>query len=141
MASVSRQLKEFRDFVMQGNIVALAVAVVLATAFGALITSFVSNLLTPLISIPGTTNFADLDFTIRDSVFRYGAVLNALISFVLIAAAVYFVVVRPLKALDARRHAGEEVDVTTRQCPECLNEVSKAARRCGYCTSQLTPVS
>jgi large conductance mechanosensitive channel len=102
-------LGEFRDFVMRGNIVELAVAVVLATAFGALVKAFVDNLLTPLIAaIFGKPDFATLSFTINNSTFTYGAFINALISFVLIAAAVFFVVVKPLNAHAARQKKGEE---------------------------------
>ena len=135
-------LKDFKTFIMRGNVVELAVGIVIGVAFGTVITSFVTNLLTPIISIPGTTNFSSLDFTIRDSVFAYGAFLNDLISFVLVAAAVFFFVVRPLNALAARRPPAEEVvDVTTRECPDCLSEVPKGARRCSFCTSQLVPLS
>lgn len=136
-------LKDFKAFILRGNVVELAVGVVIGVAFGTVISSFVKNLLTPLVSIPGTTNFSSLDFTIRDSVFAYGTFLNDLISFVLVAAAVFFIVVRPLNAFMARRTPVEEevVDVTTRECPECMSLVPKGARRCGFCTSQLVPVS
>lgn len=136
-------LQIFKAFIMRGNVVELAVGVVIGVAFGTVISSFVKNLLIPLVSIPGMTNFSSLDFTIRDGVFAYGTLLNDLISFVLVAAAEFFFVVRPLNALMARRTPVEEevVDVTTRECPECPSLVPKGARRCGFCTSQLVPVA
>jgi large conductance mechanosensitive channel len=101
-------LKEFKAFIMRGNVVDLAVAVVIGAAFGGVVTSLVENILTPLIGIPGKTDFAALHFTINDSVFRYGLFLNSLISFVSIAAAVFFFVVKPLNVLAERRKRGEE---------------------------------
>ncbi len=97
-------LKEFRSFLMRGNIVELAVAVVIGAAFGALVTSFVANLVTPIIAaIVGKPDFSDLTFTINDSVFRYGSFLNALLAFVSIAAAVFFFVVKPIDAVQRAR--------------------------------------
>ena len=101
-------LKEFKAFVMRGNVVDLAIAVVIGSAFGAVVTSLVENILTPLIGIPGQNDFAKLEFTINESVFRYGLFLNALVSFVLIAAAVFFFVVKPLNVLAERRKRGQE---------------------------------
>jgi large conductance mechanosensitive channel len=101
-------LKDFKAFIMRGNVVDLAVAVVLGAAFGAVVTSLVENIITPLVGIPGKTDFASLHFTINDSVFRYGAFLNSLISFVSIAAAIFFFVVRPLNVLAERRKRGQE---------------------------------
>ena len=101
-------LKEFKAFIMRGNVVDLAVAVVIGVAFGVVVSSLVANIITPLIAIPGKTDFAALEFTINDSVFRYGLFLNDLISFVSIAAAVFFFVVRPLNRLAERRKRGEE---------------------------------
>jgi large conductance mechanosensitive channel len=132
-------LKEFRAFVLRGNVVDLAVAVVIGVAFGAVIASLVENLLTPLIAaIFGEPDFAGLSFTINDSTFRYGAFLNSVISFVLIATAVFFVVVKPLGAYLVRRRR-EEV-ATTRTCPECLSEIPLAARRCAFCASEVPAV-
>jgi large conductance mechanosensitive channel len=132
-------LKEFRAFVLRGNVVDLAVAVVIGVAFGAVIASLVENLLTPLIAaIFGEPDFAGLSFTINDSTFRYGAFLNSVISFVLIAAAVFFVVVKPLGAYLARRRREEAA--TTRTCPECLSEIPLAARRCAFCASEVPAV-
>jgi large conductance mechanosensitive channel len=131
--------KDFKAFIFRGNVVDLAVGVVIGAAFGTVIASFVKNLLTPLVSIPGTTNFADLHFTIRDSVFAYGAFLNDVIAFVLIAATVFFFVVRPINALLARTKSPAEEDVPTRECPECLSLIPKAAHRCSFCTSEVIP--
>jgi large conductance mechanosensitive channel len=99
--------KEFKAFISRGNVVDLAVAVVIGAAFGAVVTSFVENIITPIIGIPGKNDFSTLHFTINDSVFRYGLFLNALISFLSIAAAVFFFVVKPLNMLAERRKKGE----------------------------------
>ena len=116
-------LKDFKTFVLRGNVVDLAVAVVIGAAFGAVVMSFVADLLTPILSIPGKYSFADLTFTVHHSVFYYGRFLNALISFVLIVAAVFFFVVKPINALAARRKKGQEAEPGTRDCPECLSEI------------------
>jgi len=129
-------LKGFRAFVLRGNVVDLAVAVVIGAAFGAVITAFVADLITPLIAaIFGTRDFSQLSFTIRQSTFLYGSFLNAVLSFLLIAVAIYFFVVVPLNALAARRKDQEQA--TTRACPFCTNEVALTATRCPFCTSQL----
>ena len=131
-------LKEFRQFLMRGNLVDLAVAVVIGTAFGALVASLVANLITPIIAaIVGKPDFSNLTFTIHDSVFRYGSFLNALISFVSIAAAVFFFVVKPINAMTLRMKGSEEA--TQRECPECLTEIPTKARRCAACTAEVTP--
>src|SRR4051794_10677503 len=105
--------KEFKAFIMRGNVVDLAVAVVLGAAFGAVVTSLVENLITPLVGIPGKTDFSTLDFTINESKFRYGLFLNALISFLSIAAAIFFFVVKPLNMLAERRKRGEAAEEDT----------------------------
>jgi large conductance mechanosensitive channel len=130
-------LKEFRQFVMRGNVVDLAVAVVIGVAFGAVVTALVTDLITPLVAaIFGKPSFAGLSFTINKSTFLYGAFINAIVSFLVVAAAIFFLVVKPLNMLAARRAAREpEAAVTTRECPECLSEIPIAARRCAYCTS------
>jgi large conductance mechanosensitive channel len=129
-------LKEFREFLMRGNVVDLAVAVVIGAAFGALITALVDNLLTPLIAaIFGEPDFSQLSFTINGSVFTYGVFINALIAFILIAAAVFFVVVKPYNAYRARQE--RDAEATLKACPECTNEIAVAARRCPFCTAQL----
>jgi large conductance mechanosensitive channel len=133
--------KGFRDFIMRGNVVDLAVAVVIGAAFGALITAFVADVITPLVAaIFGQPDFSQLTFTINSSTFKYGAFINAVISFLLIALAIYFVVVVPMNKLAERRARGQApADATTKQCPECLSEIPIEAKRCAFCTSELTP--
>ena len=130
-------LAGFRQFVLRGNVVDLAVGVVMGAAFGAVVAALVKDLLTPLIAaIAGKPDFSQVEFTLNGSKFAIGEFINALVSFVLIAAAVYFFVVLPMNALIARMHRGEAPpDPTTRKCPECLSEIPLAARRCAYCTS------
>jgi large conductance mechanosensitive channel len=127
-------VKDFKAFLLRGNLVDLAVGIVIGIAFTAVVTSLVSSLITPLIAaIFGSPNFADLTFTINGSVFTYGAFLNALISFVLIAFVVFFAVVKPVNALVAR--SKKEEAATTRPCPECLTEIPLEATRCSACTA------
>jgi large conductance mechanosensitive channel len=133
-------LKEFRAFLLRGNVIDLAVAFVIGVAFAAVVTSFVQDLLTPLIAaIFGKPDFSGLTFTINGSVFRYGAFINAVIAFVLVAAAIFFVVVKPLGAYLVRRKAQEVA--TTKSCPECLSEVPSAATRCAFCTVEVQSVA
>jgi large conductance mechanosensitive channel len=134
-------LKDFKEFILRGSVVDLAVGIVIGAAFTAVVTSFVTNLLTPLVSIPGKTNFKNLTVTVGHGTFSYGLFLNALIAFVLVAAALFFVVVRPLNALVARRRAGEDAEPGTRDCPECLSEIPALARRCPFCTSEVQPTA
>jgi large conductance mechanosensitive channel len=134
-------LKDFKAFVLRGNVVDLAIAVVIGAAFGAVVTAFVKDLLTPLIAIPGKADFSSLTFTINGSVFRYGDFINVLISFLTIAAAVFFFVVRPINTLMARRRTEHDVESETRECPECLSNVPRAATRCAFCTTKLTPAT
>jgi large conductance mechanosensitive channel len=130
-------LKEFRQFVTRGNVVDLAVAVVIGVAFGAVVTALVADLITPLVAaIFGKPSFANLSFEINQSTFLYGAFINAVLSFLVVAAAIFFLVVKPLNVLAARRAAREpDAPATTRECPECLSEIPIAAHRCAYCTS------
>jgi large conductance mechanosensitive channel len=134
-------MKDFKAFILRGNVVDLAVGIVIGAAFTAVVTAFVGNLLTPLIAIPGKTNFSALSFTVGGGTFHYGLFVNALIEFVLVSAAVFFLVVRPLNALMTRRRAGQETEPGTRDCPECLSEIPTAARRCSFCTSEVPPVA
>jgi large conductance mechanosensitive channel len=129
----------FRNFIMRGNVVDLAVAVVIGAAFGAVVTAFIKDLLMPLVgAIFGTHNFSADAFVLNHSHFFYGDFVDALIAFVSIAAAIYFFVVAPLNALAARRAAGQvPADADTRPCPECLSEIPKAASRCAFCTSEV----
>lgn len=133
-------LKDFKQFLLRGNVVDLAVAVVVGAAFGAVVTALVADLLTPIIAaIFGKHDFSSLTFTINGSRFLYGAFLNAIIAFVSIAAAVFFFVVRPVNMLMARRRSSEPVDETVRDCPECLSQIPIEARRCAFCTSVVAP--
>jgi large conductance mechanosensitive channel len=133
-------LSEFKQFLLRGNVVDLAVAVVIGAAFGAVVTAMVEDLVTPIIAaIFGKPDFSALDFTINDSTFRYGHFINALIAFVLIAAAVFFFVVVPVNALLARARREPPADPSTRKCPECLSEIPLDARRCAFCTSEVAP--
>jgi large conductance mechanosensitive channel len=132
-------LKDFKAFILRGNVVDLAVGVVIGAAFGAVVTALVKDLVTPLISIPGTTNFSNLAVKVDGGIFRYGDFLNALISFLLIATAVFFLVVVPVNALMARRRTETQVDEPTRECPECLSSIPAAARRCAFCTAEMAP--
>jgi large conductance mechanosensitive channel len=131
-------LTEFKEFVLRGNVVDLAVAVVVGAAFGAVVKALVGDLITPIISIPGHSNFQDLHFTVRHSVFAYGDFINNVITFVSIAVAVFFFVVKPVDYLLERRRRGQvEPDSDDRPCPECLSTIPKAATRCAFCTAQV----
>lgn len=129
----------FKQFLLRGNVVDLAIGVVIGVAFGTVVTAFVKDLLTPLIAaMVKAPDFSGLTFTVNGSKFLYGDFINALISFLIIAAAVYYFVVLPINALIARtRRNPAPADPTTKICPECCNEVSIKARRCGFCTSTL----
>jgi large conductance mechanosensitive channel len=131
-------LKGFRDFILRGNVVDLAVAVVIGAAFGAVVTALVTGLLTPLIAaIVGEQSFKDLTFTINGAEFLYGSFIDAVISFLLIALAVYFVVVVPMNRMAELRARGKAPeDATTKQCPECLSEIPAGAHKCAFCTSE-----
>jgi large conductance mechanosensitive channel len=131
-------LKGFREFILRGNLVDLAVAVVIGTAFAAVVTSLVEDMITPLIAaVGGEPDFSALAFTVNDSEFRYGEFLNALLSFLLIAAVIYFLVLRPVNTLLERVRSEPPVAEETRQCPECLSDIPTAARRCAFCTAEV----
>ena len=128
-------LADFRKFLMQGNLVTLAVAFIIGTAFAAVVKALVGDIITPIIAmIFGKPNFEDLSFTINGSHFLYGDLLNALFTFLTIAAVVFFLVVMPINTLMARR-ATE--DPATKECPECTSAIPLRARRCPQCTSEL----
>jgi large conductance mechanosensitive channel len=129
-------LSGFKQFVLRGNVVDLAVGVVIGAAFGSVVTAFTKDLLTPLIAaLVGKTDFSSISFIVNGTPFPVGDFINAVVSFVLIAAAVYFFVVTPINALVARmRKAPAPADPTTKKCPECLSEIPIDARRCGFCT-------
>ncbi len=133
-------LKEFRTFLVRGNLVDLAVAFVIGVAFGALVNALVADLITPIIAaIFGKHDFSTLAFTIHKSRFLYGDFINAVLTFVSIAAAVFFFVVKPYNVLMARRKTEPPVDETVRPCPECLSEIPRGARRCAFCTAEVAP--
>jgi large conductance mechanosensitive channel len=134
-------LKGFKQFLLRGNVIDLAVAVVIGGAFGAVVAALVRDLLTPLIAaVFGKPNFSGINFTVNGSVFPVGDFVNAVISFVLIAAAIYFFVVVPVNAVMARARRGQAPpDPTTKQCPECLSTIPIQARRCAFCTSPVSP--
>lgn len=134
-------LKEFREFILRGSLVDLAVAVVLGTAFGAVVTALVKTMITPLIAaIGGQPDFSALTFKINGSVFLYGEFINALLAFVIIAAVVFFFIVKPVNALMSRRKVDTAADELTRSCPECLSDIPIAAKRCAFCTSEVAEV-
>lgn len=129
-------MKGFKQFILRGNVVDLAVGVVIGASFGAVVTALVANVITPLIgAIVKAPDFSNLMFTINGSKFQYGNFLNALISFILVAAAVYFFVVLPINALIAKTKKEPPADPTSKKCPECLSEIPIQAKRCAHCTS------
>jgi len=141
MPRVPEILKEFRAFILRGNLVDLAVAVVIGTAFTAVVTALVRDLITPLIAaIAGEPLFVTLSFTINGSMFAYGDFLNAALTFLIVAAVVFFLVVKPVNLLMARLRTEPDVESPTRGCPECLSQIPVAARRCAFCTSEVAPV-
>ena len=134
-------LTDFKKFILRGNVVDLAVAVVVGVAFAAVVTAFVNDLITPLIAaIFGKPDFSGLSFTLNHSKFRYGSFINALLSFLIIATVVFFAVVVPLTALMRRLNVlpKDEPEPETHACPECLSDIPVAARRCAFCTSEVT---
>jgi large conductance mechanosensitive channel len=129
-------MRGFKAFLLRGNVVDLAIAVVIGVAFGAVVTAFVKDLVTPLIAaIGGKPDFSTLSFTINNSKFAYGDFINGLISFLIIALVIYFFVVMPYTALIQRARKEPPADPTTKKCPECLSEIPIAAKRCAFCTS------
>jgi large conductance mechanosensitive channel len=129
-------LNDFKAFLLRGNVVDLAVAVVIGAAFGAVVTALVQDLVTPLIAaLGGKQDFASLHFTIHNSTFLYGDFINKVITFVVIAAAIFFFVIAPLNALIARARTEPPADPTTKKCPECLSEIPAEAKRCAFCTA------
>jgi large conductance mechanosensitive channel len=131
-------LKGFREFILRGNVIDLAVAVVIGAAFGAVVTAFVADILTPLIAaIAGKPDFSALVGNLNGSEIKYGLFLNALISFLLIAGAVYFSMVAPMNAWKARQARGQATpDPTTKTCPDCLESIAIAARKCKWCGTE-----
>jgi large conductance mechanosensitive channel len=134
--------QEFKDFMMRGNVLDLAVAVIVGTAFVAVVDALVKDILTPIIAaIFDKPNFSNLNFTIHRSHFLFGDFLNAVIALVMVATALFFLVIKPVNYVMARRSRGVvEPESTDRQCPECLSTIPKAAVRCAFCTAQVTPL-
>jgi large conductance mechanosensitive channel len=132
-------LGDFKKFILRGNAVDLAIAVVIGAAFGVIVTSLVKDLVTPLIgAIGGKPDFSNLYFTLNHSKFMYGDFLNAVISFLLVSSVVFFLVVQPLNKLVTLSNRSEKADEPTeKKCPECLSQIPKAATRCAFCTSKL----
>lgn len=124
----------FREFILRGNVVELAVALVIGLAFAALLNSFVADILTPLLGLVGVPDFASLSFTAGSAEVRYGLFLNALVAFLLVALAIYFFVVKPMNALEVRRQRGADETPSTKTCTECASEIPLVARRCPMCT-------
>lgn len=133
-------LKDFKTFLLRGNVVDLAVAVVVGAAFGAVVTALVRDLLTPIVAlIFGKPNFSNLSFTLNSSHFLYGDFINYLIAFISVAVAVFFFVVQPVNALMRRHKTQPDVESETRPCTECLSDIPRQARRCAFCTSPQEP--
>lgn len=130
-------MKGFKQFMLRGNVLDLAVAVVMGAAFGAVVTALVKDLITPIIAaLVGKPDFSNIEFTVNGSKFLIGDFINAIVSFLLIGAAVYFFVVLPVNALMERMRKGQPApDPTTKACPECLSTIPIGARRCAQCTS------
>lgn len=139
-------LREFKAFVTRGNVVDLAVGIVIGAAFTAVVQGFVTGLLDPLVALTADSSLGELRFTVGTKVvdgqtvpneFVYGAALDAALTFLIVAAVLFFLVVRPVNRLQERRKAGETVEPTTRSCPECLSEIPKGARRCSFCAVEV----
>jgi large conductance mechanosensitive channel len=132
-------IKEFKQFILKGNVVDLAVGVVIGVAFGAVVTSFVSDMITPLIAaIGGQPDFSSLSFSVNGSQFMYGEFINSIFSFLTIAAVVFFLVIQPLNKLQeksARKKTPD--DPTEKKCKECLSDIPKDAKRCKFCTAKV----
>ena len=138
MSSLAR---DFRDFILRGNVVDLAVGVVIGAAFTGVVGAFTKGVITPLIGIPGKISVGDVSFTVNGSRFLIGEFINALISFLITALVVYFFVVRPVNWLMARRKTETPVDPVTQECPRCLSSIPARATRCAFCTSDVAPAA
>lgn len=138
MADKPSAVSEFKDFVLRGNVIDLAVAVVIATFFGAVVKDVVGLILS-LLAIPGkhAHAFSSLTFKVGGGVFEYGNLINDLITFVIVAAVIFFMVVRPVQQILERRRQMPDPESTERACPYCLSDIPKAATRCRYCTAEV----
>lgn len=131
-------LSDFKSFITKGNVIDLAVAVVIGVAFNNVINGLVTDMVTPLIGIPGHANFTAMTYTFHGSTFLYGSFINAVINFIVIAAVLFFLVVRPVTKLEKMRQSKQQPSPTTKTCPECLSTIPVKAKRCMYCTSKLS---
>jgi large conductance mechanosensitive channel len=133
---------EFKDFILRGNVLDLAIAVVIGAAFGAVVTALVKDLLTPVVAaVFGEPDFSAINFKINNSKFLVGDFINQVIAFISVAAAVFFVVIKPVNYLIARRARAPEPESADRPCPECLSQIPKAASRCAFCTAPVAPIA
>lgn len=131
-------MRDFKAFLLRGNLVDMAVGIVIGVAFAAVVSAFVADLITPLLAaIGGQPNFSALKFRINGSEFLYGAFLNALLSFLVIAAVVFFLVIKPVNRLMERRRTEPDVEQTTKDCPRCLSSIPVGASKCAFCTADL----
>jgi large conductance mechanosensitive channel len=134
-------MEDFKKFILRGNVVDLAVGVVMGAAFGGVVTALVKDIITPIISIPGKINFPDLSLTLGGGVIRYGDFLNNVVSFLLIAISVFFFVVRPVNWLMELRKTETPVEPSTRECPFCISSIPARASRCAFCTAEIEPTT
>lgn len=136
---IAKQLSEFKKFILRGNVVDLAVGVAIGAAFNNVVTALVRDFITPLIgTVPGIALDPKASFSVRGEQFLYGDFINVLVSFLLTAAVIFFVIIQPINRLTALANKGKKTeDPTTMKCPECLSEIPKDARRCKFCTAQL----
>ena len=142
MKQARGSLAEFKQFILRGNVVDLAIGIVIGAAFGAVVSGFVKDLVTPLIAaIGGKPDFSSLAFTINHSRFLWGDFINQIISFLIIAAVIFYFVVKPVNALMNRRKSELPVDPTTRDCPYCLSSIPLKATRCAFCTAEVPAVA
>lgn len=131
-------MKDFKQFLLRGNLVDMATGIVIGVAFAAVVTALVADLITPLIAaIGGKPSFDNLAFHINGSTFKYGAFIDALLAFIVIAAVVFFLVIKPVNRLMARYKTEPDVEQATKDCPRCLSAIPVAASRCAFCTADL----
>ncbi|MEK7095668.1 MAG: large conductance mechanosensitive channel protein MscL [Patescibacteria group bacterium] len=131
-------LKEFKKFILRGNVVDLAVGVVIGAAFTTVVNSVVKDMITPVITVFGSTKrFADAHFTVRGSEFLYGDLINSIITFLIVAAVIFFIVVQPINKLTERFGMGKDTEAPTHKCPHCLSKIPKEATKCMFCTSEI----
>jgi large conductance mechanosensitive channel len=128
---------ELKDFIMKGDVIDLAVAVIIGVAFNAVVTAFVTDIIMPLIGIPGHIDFASFTYTINGSIFLVGSFINAIINFITVALVVFFFIVKPISKMKERTSKKTPVSPTTKQCPECLSNIPIGAKRCAFCTSKV----